>query len=109
MSDKFILICFTLVILCCAGKTKMTELDSCDYDYLSPLALAADREGRTLYIAEHTAKQVAVFDIVKNEIKSVIELPDNPGGLVLSPHETQLYITAGGAEGRVFIYNTYHV
>ena len=34
-------------------------------DYLSPGAVAADPSGRTLYVAEQTANQVAVFDLAE--------------------------------------------
>ena len=32
-------------------------------DYLSPLALVADKDGKTLYVAEATGNQVAAFDV----------------------------------------------
>jgi len=49
-------------------------------EYLSPLALVADNESKTLYVAEATAKQIAVFDIAAGKVTKVISLPGEPTG-----------------------------
>jgi len=72
-------------------------------DYLSPLVVAADKEGNTLYVAEFTAKQVAVFDIAESKVTKVFSLPDHPSGLVLSPDGTRLYVTSAEPEGRIHV------
>ncbi len=72
-------------------------------DYLSPVALVANESGKTLYIAQATASEIAVFDIAKSEIVKVIKLPANPSGLVLSSDQKLLYITANLPEGKVMV------
>jgi len=74
-------------------------------DYLSPLALVADSQGKTLYIAEATAKQIAVFDIAAGKVKEVIPLPDPPSGLALALDGQTLYVTAGVPNGGVHVVN----
>ena len=69
--------------------------------YLSPLALAADKDGKTLYVAEFTANQVAVFDVAGGKVAKTIALPGAPGALVLSPDGTTLYVTEAAPQGRV--------
>ncbi|MCF6284713.1 MAG: beta-propeller fold lactonase family protein [Candidatus Hydrogenedentes bacterium] len=69
--------------------------------YLSPLALAV--QGDTVYVAEFTAKQIAVFDSATNEVKKIIALPVQPSGLALSPNGEQLFVTGGGPEGQVYV------
>ncbi len=74
-------------------------------DYLSPLALVADAPGKTLYVAEETAKQIAVFDVAAAKVVKTISLPDPPGGLALSPDGQALYVAAGGPNGRIHAVN----
>jgi YVTN family beta-propeller protein len=75
-------------------------------EYLSPLALVADNQGKNLYIAEATAKQIAVFDIAAGKVTKVISLPDQPGGLALAPDGSRLYVTAAVPKGRIHVLNT---
>jgi len=75
-------------------------------EYLSPLALVADNQGKILYVAEATAKQIAVFDIAAGKVTKVISLPDQPGGLALSSDGARLYVTAAVPNGRIHVLNT---
>jgi len=76
-----------------------------DEEYLSPLALVADNQGKMLYVAEATAKQVAVFNIAAGKVTKVISLPGQPSGLALAPDGQTLYVTAGVANGGVHVVN----
>jgi len=71
--------------------------------YLSPLALVPDKEGKALYIAEATAKQVAVFDIGSRKVVRTISLEDQPSGLALSVDGTELYVTGASPSGQVYV------
>jgi len=72
-------------------------------EYLSPFALVADNDGKNLYIAEATAKQVAVFNTGEGKVTKVISLPEQPMGLALAPDGRVAYVTAGGPEGKVYV------
>jgi len=74
-------------------------------EYLSPLALVADNESKTLYVAEATAKQVAVFDIAAGKVTKVISLPGEPTGLAFAPDGRTLYVTTGVPNGAVHVVN----
>ena len=76
-----------------------------DVRYLSPLAIVADGQGKNLYVAEATAKQVAVFDTAKAKVIKTIPLPAEPSGLALAPDGSALYITGASSEGRVYVVN----
>jgi YVTN family beta-propeller protein len=71
-----------------------------DTAYLSPLALVADQQGATLYVAAHTAKQIAVVDLASGAVSKRFPLPDRPSGLCLSA-DGVLYVTGAEPEGRV--------
>ena len=69
--------------------------------YLSPQSVVADRAGKTIYVAETTAHQIAVFDVAAGKVAKTIAVPERPSGLALSPDEAQLYVTGAAPEGRV--------
>ena len=69
---------------------------------LSPLAIVSSSDGAFLYIAEHTANQVAVFDVAQGEVVRTIAVPGAPGGLALSADGARLYVSGGGAQGAIY-------
>ena len=71
--------------------------------YLSPVALVASRDGRTLYVAEATGKRVACFDVTAGKVVAEIALPDPPNALALSPDGARLYVTGASPEGQVHV------
>ena len=71
--------------------------------YLSPTAMVLDSAGKTIYIAEATAGQVAVFDIAERKVTAAIAIGPPVSGVALSPDGGRLYVTAGGAEGRLCV------
>ncbi|MBI4326471.1 MAG: cell surface protein, partial [Chloroflexi bacterium] len=85
---------------CFAGALNAAEAEQ---DYLSPIALAADKESKTLYVAELTAKQVACFDIASGQVAKRISLADPASGLALAPDGLKLYVTGAAPDGRVHI------
>jgi len=73
---------------------------------LSPVALAADATRGLLYVAEYTACRIAVFDASAQRVSRTIVVPDRPSGLALSADGSHLYVTGGGAAGRLWIVET---
>jgi len=61
--------------------------------YLSPSAMVADNQSKTLYIAQATAKQVAVFDIAAGKVIRTYSLSGRPSGLALAADSSRLYVT----------------
>jgi YVTN family beta-propeller protein len=72
---------------------------------LSPEAIAASKDGSTLYITEATARQLAVFDLRKNRVIRTIPLPGEPTGVAVSADGAGVYVTCDGNPGTVQILN----
>jgi YVTN family beta-propeller protein len=86
-----------------AGTANVTSAAD---EYLSPTALVADNQGETIYIAEATAKQIAVFDTKTEKVKTTINVPAEPSGLALTGDGTILYATCGGQKGCISVIDT---
>lgn len=69
---------------------------------LSPVALAASPDGRTMYIACATGRQIAVFDAAARQFLNPIALPERPTGICIAPDGRGLFVTCGGTDGGVF-------
>lgn len=76
--------------------------------YLSPVDVCASPDGQTLYVAELTAGQVAVFDAVSGTVTGEIVLadPNQASGVAVSSDGATLYVTAADPEGQVYVINT---
>ena len=92
-------ICMFLTLAGIATVAKAGE------SYLSPSALVADNQTKTLYIAQATAKQVAVFDIAAGKVTRTYSLPGKPSGLALAADRSRLYVTCASTKGRVHVVN----
>ena len=75
-------------------------------DYLSPTALAAAPDGKTIYIACATANELAVFDAVSKRVVREISVPASPLGLALTRDGKTLYVSCAAAESTVCVVNT---
>jgi YVTN family beta-propeller protein len=84
----------------------LTSIGLAAEPYLSPAALVADSRGETLYIAEATAKQVAVFDTKTQKVTATIRVPAEPTGLALTGDGTLLYVTCAGPSGKICVIDT---
>lgn len=73
--------------------------------YLSPLAAVPSPDGNTLYVAQATARQVALYDVTAKQVERVVSL-DVSGeltGLALSPDGQTLAVTVAGPQGEVLL------
>jgi YVTN family beta-propeller protein len=95
-----------LVLMALLAPAVFAEPRSESPNYLSPTTLVADPRGDKLYIAEHTANQVAVFDLSSGRVERVIALPGRPSSLAVSTDGARLYVTAGGVTGKIHIVDT---
>lgn len=74
--------------------------------YLSPSAMIADNQAKTLYVAEATANRVAVFDTESNMVTGTIDVPDEPTGLALTADGAYLYVTCAEPQGYLCVIET---
>ncbi|MGD0092827.1 MAG: YncE family protein [Planctomycetota bacterium] len=72
-------------------------------DYLSPVAVVADKDGKTLFVADEVCKNIAVVDVASGKVAKSIALEGAPSGLVLAPDGSALYVTAGCPDGCVYV------
>jgi YVTN family beta-propeller protein len=74
-------------------------------NYLSPLAVVADKEAETIYIAEFTARRIAVFDTAAGQVTKSSSLPARPSGVAIAPDKSRLYVTGAAPAGSVYVVN----
>lgn len=78
---------------------------SVEEPYLSPVALAADSDGGTLYIAETTGRQIAVFDVATETVVRTFAMTEQPSGLALARDNSRLYVTGASPSGKVVVFD----
>jgi YVTN family beta-propeller protein len=71
--------------------------------YLSPTALAAAPDGKTLFVACATAKQVMVLDVASQKVTRTLNMPEAPLGLTLSADGAQLLVACAAPESKVCV------
>jgi cytochrome c peroxidase/sugar lactone lactonase YvrE len=74
--------------------------------WLSPAALAAAPDGKTLFIACATAKRIAVFDIHNRKVLRSFAVPETPCGLALTADGSRLFVTCAAPASSVRMLDT---
>jgi DNA-binding beta-propeller fold protein YncE len=74
-----------------------------DASALSPVALAANHDNGTLYVAQRDARRIAIVDTETQQLTTHIPLPLALSGLCLSSDHTKLIVTGDQAQGKVLI------
>jgi YVTN family beta-propeller protein len=69
--------------------------------YLGPTAVVASPDGKTLYVANLDANQIAVVDAAGRNVVKSIAVPAPPTGLVLSPDGKTLYVTCAAPKSTI--------
>ena len=72
-------------------------------NYLGPGAVAASKDGRTLYVACGDARQVAWVDLPGGSVTRRVAVPAEPTGLVLTPDGTKLIVTCAAPQSTVAV------
>lgn len=98
-----VLLCLSAGVVVCYLPLSGAPKPEAGVQYRSPEAIVVDKAGKTLYIAEVTAKRIAIFDIAARKVTKHIDLPAEPTGLTLSPDGSKLFVTCGMAPGKVVI------
>lgn len=71
--------------------------------YLSPVAVVADKAGKTLYIAQSTANKIDVLDVASEKVTKSIDIGQPVSGVTLSADEGSLYVTAALPAGQLCV------
>ena len=70
--------------------------------HMSPLAVVAAKDGKTVYVAGHTARQVAVMDVAQATAR-LLPVPGCPTGLALAHDGNSLFVSIAGPAGGVHV------
>jgi len=71
--------------------------------YLGPCAAVASKDGKTLYVANADARQVAWIELPGGKVVRRNAVPGEPTGLVLSPDGTRLIVTCAAPKSTVLV------
>lgn len=88
-----LLACISLLLIGASAQAKES--------YLSPQAVVASKDGKTLYVAGATAEQITVVNAENGTVLDAIPLDAKPSDLALSPCGCCLFVTTGGPDGKV--------
>jgi DNA-binding beta-propeller fold protein YncE/mono/diheme cytochrome c family protein len=73
---------------------------------LSPVALVASPDGRSLYVACATARQVLVWDTARRQVTKQLAVPGQPSGLAMSRDGKRLFVTCAAPISQVCVLET---
>jgi len=74
--------------------------------YLSPTAMVASPDGKTIYIACATGGRVLVVDVAAGKVARQVETPASPTGLELSKDGARLYVSCAAPSSVVCVVDT---
>ena len=74
--------------------------------HLSPIALVGSPDGKQLYVAGRTGRQIVVCSTDTDKVIRKIPLMVEPNDLAISPDGKQLYVTTDSPAGRVMVIST---
>lgn len=94
----FVAVVAVLATLCTSGMTFAAQAS-----LLSPNALAASPDGRTLFVSCGTANRVLIVDLTSRSVKNSVALPSPPTGLAISGDGTRLFVTCAAPKSKVCI------
>ena len=71
--------------------------------WLGPVAVAASKDAKRLFVANADAKQIAIVDVATGKVTSSIPLPGKPTGMVMAPGGAKLYVTCAAPKSTVVV------
>nr|HPM80993.1 beta-propeller fold lactonase family protein [Candidatus Anammoximicrobium sp.] len=71
--------------------------------YLGPSTLVVSKDGKTGYVANADARQIACIELPAGPVTRRIEVPAEPTGLVLSPDGSKLIVTCAAPRSTVVV------
>jgi YVTN family beta-propeller protein len=74
-------------------------------DPLSPTALVASPDGRTIFVACYTGARVLAVDVATRGVTRSLAVLPHPTGLAISPDGKTLFVTCAAPESRVCVVN----
>jgi YVTN family beta-propeller protein len=72
-------------------------------EYLGPEAVATAKDGKTLFITQRDAKNVAFLDVASRKVTKTVAVPATPTGVTICPAGEKLFVTCAAPEGTVCV------
>jgi len=72
-------------------------------EYLGPSAVTASRDGKTLYVANADARQLARVTLPAGKVTQRIDMPAEPTGVTLTPDGSKLIVTCAAPKSTVLV------
>jgi YVTN family beta-propeller protein len=70
---------------------------------LSPAALAATKDGKTIFVACATGNRILRVELLTRKVVASLVMPASPSGLCLAPDDSRLFITCSAPESQVVV------
>ncbi len=99
------LACWFLAVSMCCGVLPPRNIARGDVheSYLGPCAIAVSQDGKTAYVANADARQVAWIELPAGPVTRRIDVTGEPSGLVISPDGTRLIVTCAAPRSTVLV------
>ena len=99
----YLLLC-VCVLSCCAARTDAAPKKPAAYQ--GPCAVAVSQDGKTLFVANSDACNVAWVDVASGKVSRRVEMPARPTGIALTPDGAELAVTCAAPESTVLVLDT---
>jgi YVTN family beta-propeller protein len=86
-----------------ASTANPNNISSAPGAELSPTAMAATKDSKSVFIACATANRILRFDAVERRVSDWVAMPASPSGLALSPDERRLFVTCAAPASTVCV------
>ncbi len=93
-SDKYIT---RVVVVLSSLVVANVEIVCHAADYLGPSCILGFLDGKSLYVANTDAEQIAVVDISAGKVIRTIKVPAEPTGMAWNPSGNELFVTCAAA------------
>ena len=90
-----------LVAICLLGVCGMIAPAPAADPWLGPVAVAASRDGKRLFVANADARQIAI--VAGGKVTGSTAVPAEPTGMVLAPDGKKLYVTCAAPKSTVAV------
>jgi YVTN family beta-propeller protein len=80
-----------------------TALGAAAAEYVGPCDVAASQDGKTLFVVNADARQLAWVELPGGRVARKVKMPAEPTGVVLSPDGKKLYVTCAAPKSTVVV------
>lgn len=90
-----------ICVLAAASVLAAAPLAAAAATYQGPSAVLASKDGKSLFVANADARQIAIVDVAAARVTRSVTVPAEPSGMALSPDGNTLYVTCAAPKSTV--------